>query len=494
MHVDPAFNSTKIMKKTATFICFAFMLTGSVFAQSCPKQKASKGLYKGDLLYASTPSYIQGVVKLPQMAAYTAEDAAICVALNAFSLTSQQRNVENGVLSSVLDQEWDGSMWVDDLLESFTYNADGSLASALTQTHDGTTWTNKSLTSSVYDAANRLTGFVIQEWDGAAMDWANARRMTWTLDGAGNRIGTLQEEWHGTDWEPTFRSGNTYGSNGLLTAFQTEDFDNGAWAIVSLREIEYDDQDRISQGLNWFHDMTSGMLEIVGRDIYTYPDELTAVVTGQIPVDDDSGAEAWTDFFRFTNVFNGDGNLVSSSRESNFGVWMPTGKTSYEYNTEGLENALIDQNWDGTRYTNNYAYFTTYDDNGDVATLLYQEESGTGKANSMAWTNVSLSTFAYQEVVTSLREEQPLNATSMDVYPNPARGTIRMNISLQAQEIIQVDVYDILGRHISNLTKEQAAQGVHQVQWTPEALPAGLYFVRLQTGSEILTQTVTIIQ
>lgn len=54
-----------------------------------------------------------------------------------------------------------------------------------------------------------------------------------------------------------------------------------------------------------------------------------------------------------------------------------------------------------------------------------------------------------------------------------------------------LDVLDVAGRRVAELVRDHAEPaGWHAVEFRPSGLPAGLYFVRLRAGREMLCRKV----
>jgi hypothetical protein len=73
------------------------------------------------------------------------------------------------------------------------------------------------------------------------------------------------------------------------------------------------------------------------------------------------------------------------------------------------------------------------------------------------------------------------------VTPNPFEDATRVTFSLPSPTTVDIRVYNILGKEVTSLYQGILQAGHHQLTWQRNALPAGLYFVQLQTNNQ--TQT-----
>ncbi len=77
---------------------------------------------------------------------------------------------------------------------------------------------------------------------------------------------------------------------------------------------------------------------------------------------------------------------------------------------------------------------------------------------------------------------QPAAVALHQNYPNPFNPTTRISFSSNGG-YVQVKIYDTLGREIRTLVDGTVSPGPHEVVFDADRLPAGTYFVRMQSGS-----------
>jgi len=101
-----------------------------------------------------------------------------------------------------------------------------------------------------------------------------------------------------------------------------------------------------------------------------------------------------------------------------------------------------------------------------------------------AWTSLG--------TITDVKESQVSKVTSFVVnqnYPNPFNPSTKISYSLIRSGSVKITVYDILGRAIQTLRNGLENSGQHEVVWNARSsngsvLPSGIYFCRVQSGSE----------
>ncbi len=88
-------------------------------------------------------------------------------------------------------------------------------------------------------------------------------------------------------------------------------------------------------------------------------------------------------------------------------------------------------------------------------------------------------------------------ATLHPNYPNPFNPATTIRFSLRTSEDVTLAVYDVSGRLIRVVVKENFAAGDHEVMWYGQdelgrSAPSGVYFVRLSVGDVVESQKVVL--
>lgn len=87
-----------------------------------------------------------------------------------------------------------------------------------------------------------------------------------------------------------------------------------------------------------------------------------------------------------------------------------------------------------------------------------------------------------------------LPRTGLDsVFPNPARREVRVVYTVEKASIVQLSVYDLLGRKVATLVRKEEDAGKKEVIWRNKDGKAGVYFVRLDTGGQTFAERVVML-
>lgn len=81
---------------------------------------------------------------------------------------------------------------------------------------------------------------------------------------------------------------------------------------------------------------------------------------------------------------------------------------------------------------------------------------------------------------------------NMVVYPNPSSSISRIQFDLKADAVVKASVENIMGQEIAVLQNEQMNAGIHTINFVTESLSNGIYFVKLTTNGNSITQKVVV--
>jgi len=82
---------------------------------------------------------------------------------------------------------------------------------------------------------------------------------------------------------------------------------------------------------------------------------------------------------------------------------------------------------------------------------------------------------------------------------SPASAVVGIRFGLERPSFIELSIYDIAGREVRNLLREDLGAGEHAVNWDGrdsqgQDVAAGVYFARLRTNQKTLTQKMVLVK
>lgn len=108
------------------------------------------------------------------------------------------------------------------------------------------------------------------------------------------------------------------------------------------------------------------------------------------------------------------------------------------------------------------------------------------------WTRFRFSTSTSTEEISDLPDRVELNQN----YPNPFNPSTVIGFSLPTQDTITLEVFDVTGRLVASLYRDQAfSAGFHTATFNADSLSSGIYITRLITSNgSILTNKMILIK
>lgn len=70
-------------------------------------------------------------------------------------------------------------------------------------------------------------------------------------------------------------------------------------------------------------------------------------------------------------------------------------------------------------------------------------------------------------------------------YPNPSSGITTVSYELEQAADVKLDLFNVSGQRVVQLRNEFQHAGMHEVVFSPEGLPGGVYLLKLEAGSAV---------
>lgn len=76
----------------------------------------------------------------------------------------------------------------------------------------------------------------------------------------------------------------------------------------------------------------------------------------------------------------------------------------------------------------------------------------------------------------------PDNYSLSQNYPNPFNPSTKIGFEIPKSEIVKIEIYDVLGKHIQTLVSESLNAGQYEVTWNADNIPSGVYYYSIEAG------------
>ncbi len=80
------------------------------------------------------------------------------------------------------------------------------------------------------------------------------------------------------------------------------------------------------------------------------------------------------------------------------------------------------------------------------------------------------------------------------IYPNPFNPSTIINYELLSTNFVELSVFNTLGEKVQTLVNRRQEAGNYELRFNANNLAAGIYFVQIQTGHEILAQKIVLLK
>ena len=242
--------------------------------------------------------------------------------------------------------------------------------------------------------------------------------------------------------------------NQIITAYRIGDVD-GDW---------YDDRERLSRESNDGHYQISGVDETIRIPLYKDDEALIEGVEIEITFDEE--------VLEFVG-FDWESATIS---QNNFSL--------LENREWGLYNCLAF----ATQHPKNHNGILGYANFKLIEDVVTTIELSTNKINGVLDSNFGFKLYndnmfdIVQSVDLSVNEIPQAFELSQN-YPNPFNPTTAIPFALPEESLVNIKVYDIQGRLVSELLNEVVGIGYHQLDWDASSIASGVYFIKLDANS-----------
>ena len=88
----------------------------------------------------------------------------------------------------------------------------------------------------------------------------------------------------------------------------------------------------------------------------------------------------------------------------------------------------------------------------------------------------------------------PLETGLSDIYPNPFNPVTTINFELEQDAPVNLAVFDVSGRKVSQLKDAELSQGTHNIEFNGSGLATGTYIVRLAINGQVYSRNISLIK
>ena len=340
-----------------------------------------------------------------------------------------------------------------------TYSVDPNstinlLQTTVEQLYSEGEWVNKTKTDFYYDDFNKLESSIEYEFENNL--WEKSTR-TELLEVNGDVV-EIEYVPVADSWLPVHRI--TYKSTSIneLVTIISESLDLiELWGISSFASLMPELSEEYYDGENW---------QIIAKQskINQYDEQTGKLLKSKIISETFEGEEPETM------------STIDVSYNSNL---QPESATLY----------VMDEEGDMIKFSTDYF---TYNSTGNVNEINRTFDFGNG-----FFVNLRVSVF-YNDLtsIDNLNNADliPNEISLLKAFPNPFNPTTKISFELKNTAFVKIDVFDVTGKSIANISNEMKSAGKHNFELNANNLSSGKYFVRIHANNSVQTINITLIK
>jgi hypothetical protein len=194
------------------------------------------------------------------------------------------------------------------------------------------------------------------------------------------------------------------------------------------------------------------------------------------------------------NYFRGTGGYANYTMIENFtvrvwtnGDWVNNNKTDYAYYDNDHLWYYVDSYVNPDWYTYD-RYFFNFDNNNNV-NMISSELRNTEDTDWLGLQQIH--SLSYENVVSADDETAPGTAPGLNVYPNPFKDEITINLNSAEKGVFEAGIYNLKGQLVRSFTNQKGKSLIWDGKdKANNAAAAGLYFVRINQNRKSVVQKI----
>jgi hypothetical protein len=349
---------------------------------------------------------------------------------------AQFLEVEFGPLPETLTiDEWSGTDWNEAARQEATFNTNCSVETITTLI------SSLELSQSIYsyNSENQVIEIITQINNTGVL--VNSSRTQNTYTGT-NLTEEIESNWDGANWVNSLRRQNAYTGDNLTEEIESN-WDGANWVLFSRTLYNYDGSNQLQDDLFQLRDTEDTSWENDNRTIYTY--NASDLLEQEV-------YEEW--------------NAVNAT-------WVSSELRTYSYTGSNVSE-IISSFWDGFEYLPEDRSLLTYNADGFIEQIIFQENFDS------AWENATRITYIYPACQSLSTEE--FVTFDFNFYPNPSSDSLKVLNLPQGHAALNYMIYDMSGRLI------QKGKLNSNFTITTQFIKDGLYVLKLSDESYSLAK------
>lgn len=398
---------------------------------------------------------------------------------------SEEGNRQMTILKKLTNE-----VWVNDSFEIRTYDSVGNPLVVEMKLWQNNSWVNSNKVINTYTTNHNVLTSISANWDGTV--WVNFEKSTFTYNESGKAVAFLKENWIENSW-----------ANDLYDLYTYDDFGN---LISGIRQIWESDTWTNDQQYSYTYDANNNMLTGIIQswevdtwvnsygETYSYnASNLPVEYIVQLWVDN-----IWLNYSKYAYTYN-DYNFVVSAIGQLWidNLWVNNERAQFTQNFYGGVQSALVEHWQIDSWMNYSLSTYSHDDYGNtLSAVLYFWDGETWAINQDSLIEISyyynlyseyftgyLAEASYISIITDITKISDNSLLSFSSFPNPSSSQMTLRINGIEDTKAEIYVYNLTGNKVLDLYSGSLTKGDNNISVNVSSLPAGVYIVKLSTGT-----------
>lgn len=404
-------------------------------------------------------------------------------------LVPSSQNVIDGNMTSILTQMWVPNNWVDQSRVLYSYSGEMVTEVYFDSLVNGN-WKTYGSIIMEYNNDNKLMREISNYYES---DGTLVHGVKWEFQYSGNNmIEWTQFMWDVDQsiWESYEKTVYTYTGDLVSKLEDYNDMGDGSWELESETAFQYDGQNREIESLTrtWSsvdNEFTNSELAV--KEYYK-AEKMSKWESKSWDLENQQWSEE--NYWLFEYTYDGNDNCILEVSTISFGLmgfsYQTKSKQTSVYDANNYLIETIDYTWDEMSAQYLPVLKSEFSNSAEGLVEVIIEYSYSGGE----WVKVLKHIYDYDGAVdVNIKFEIPTEIVLNQNYPNPFNPTTVISYYLTEMDDVELDVYNILGKHILNLVNKSQSSGLHEVNFDAMNLASGIYIYQLKTSTVLLSKT-----
>lgn len=174
----------------------------------------------------------------------------------------------------------------------------------------------------------------------------------------------------------------------------------------------------------------------------------------------------------------------TATEVSNYGFDVERSINNFDFQTIGFV--------EGSGNSNSPKHYTFSDSLVEMTGIVYYRLKQIDFIGSFEYSDTVIVNFTSS--ITLESSKIPSQFSVSNSYPNPFNPSTKINFEIPFRQIIKINLFDIRGKLVNEITSQEFLPGVYQLFLDFSAYSSGIYFVRFESQQNVVTRRIAFVK